>query len=186
LTEPDPALFAALRDGPPVGSRRSTPSADPYPGRLHHHDHLRCRRRPPGRCVCHRSAGPDHPSRRCRHAGSPKGSATRTYHRIRRSIADLPLHHGRKHCRTPRRRVKIATVFIAAILTVSLASRFARAFELRVTDVTFDKTAQIFIRDTARRTIRFIANDPTAVIASSTATNCARSAATTISPIPTK
>jgi len=56
--------------------------------------------------------------------------------------------------------VKIATVFIAAILIVSLASRFARAFELRVTDVTFDKTAQLFIRDTARRTIRFIANEP--------------------------
>jgi len=56
--------------------------------------------------------------------------------------------------------VKIASVFIAAILIVSLASRFARAFELRVTDVTFDKTAQIFLRDTARRTIRFIANEP--------------------------
>ena len=56
--------------------------------------------------------------------------------------------------------VKIAAVFIAAILTVSLASRFARAFELRVTDVTFDQTAQLFIRDCARRTIRFIANEP--------------------------
>jgi hypothetical protein len=43
---------------------------------------------------------------------------------------------------------------------MSLASRFARAFELRVTDVTFDQTAQIFIRDCARRTIRFIANEP--------------------------
>jgi hypothetical protein len=56
--------------------------------------------------------------------------------------------------------VKIASVFIAAILTVSLASRFARSFELRVTEVTFDHTAQIFIRDTARRTIRFVANEP--------------------------
>jgi hypothetical protein len=55
---------------------------------------------------------------------------------------------------------EIASVFIAAILTVSLASRFARSFELRVTEVTFDHTAQIFIRDTARRTIRFIANEP--------------------------
>jgi hypothetical protein len=58
--------------------------------------------------------------------------------------------------------VKIASVFIAAILLVSLASRFARSFELRVTEVTFDHTAQIFIRDTARRTIRFIANEPDA------------------------
>jgi hypothetical protein len=56
--------------------------------------------------------------------------------------------------------VRIAAVFIAAILTVSLASRFARSFELRVTDLTFDHMAQIFIRDTARRTIRFIANEP--------------------------
>jgi hypothetical protein len=56
--------------------------------------------------------------------------------------------------------VRIAAVFIAAILAVSLASRFARSFELRVTEVTFDKTAQIFIRDTARRTIRFVANEP--------------------------
>jgi hypothetical protein len=56
--------------------------------------------------------------------------------------------------------VKIAAVSIAAILTMSLASRFARAFELRVTDVTFDQTAQIFIRDCARRIIRFIANEP--------------------------
>ena len=56
--------------------------------------------------------------------------------------------------------VKIAAIFIAAILAVSLASRFARSFELRVTDVTFDPTAQLFIRDTARRTIRFIAKEP--------------------------
>ena len=56
--------------------------------------------------------------------------------------------------------VRIAAVFIAAILTVSLASRFARSFELRVTEVTFDQTAQLFIRDTARRTIRFVANEP--------------------------
>ena len=33
--------------------------------------------------------------------------------------------------------VRIAAVFIAAILTVSLASRFARSFELRVTEVSF-------------------------------------------------
>ena len=38
--------------------------------------------------------------------------------------------------------VRIAAVFIAAILTVSLASRFARSFELRVTEVSFDQTAQ--------------------------------------------
>jgi hypothetical protein len=56
--------------------------------------------------------------------------------------------------------VRIASVFIAAILLVSLASRFARSFELRVTDVTFDKTAQLFLRDVARRSIRLVANEP--------------------------
>jgi hypothetical protein len=56
--------------------------------------------------------------------------------------------------------VKIAAVFIAAILAVSLASRLARAFELRVTNVMFDKTAELFIRDCARRTIRLVPNEP--------------------------
>jgi hypothetical protein len=56
--------------------------------------------------------------------------------------------------------VKIAAVFIAAILIVSLASRLARAFELRVSEVSFDPVAQRFIRNCAHRTIRFIANEP--------------------------
>ena len=56
--------------------------------------------------------------------------------------------------------VKIASVFIAAILLVSLASRFARSFELRVTEVTFDKTARLFLRDVARRSIQLVANEP--------------------------
>ena len=56
--------------------------------------------------------------------------------------------------------VRIASVFIAAILLVSLASRFARSFELRVTEVTFDKTAHLFLRDVARRSIRLVANEP--------------------------
>ncbi len=58
--------------------------------------------------------------------------------------------------------VKIAAVFIAAILTVSLLSRLTRAFELRVTDVNLDPMAQRFIRDCGRRDIRFIANEPDA------------------------
>lgn len=56
--------------------------------------------------------------------------------------------------------VKIAAVFIAAILVVSFVSRFGRAFELRVTDVTFDDLAARFVRDCAHRTIRFVANEP--------------------------
>jgi hypothetical protein len=56
--------------------------------------------------------------------------------------------------------VKIGACFIAAILVVSFASRLSRAFELRVTQVELDDTAELFIRDCARRTIRLVANEP--------------------------
>jgi hypothetical protein len=58
--------------------------------------------------------------------------------------------------------VKIGACFIGGIIAVSLLSRAARAFELRVTSVTFDDMAQRFVRDTAHRRIRFIANKPEA------------------------
>lgn len=56
--------------------------------------------------------------------------------------------------------VKIGACFIAGIIILSLASRLARAFELRVTGVTLDDMAERFIRDISHRTIRFIANEP--------------------------
>ncbi|MCX5264697.1 amino acid transporter [Streptomyces sp. NBC_00199] len=56
--------------------------------------------------------------------------------------------------------VKIGACFIAGIILVSLLSRLARAFELRVTSVTLDAMAERFIRDMASRRIRFIANEP--------------------------
>ncbi|CCB78342.1 Amino acid transporter [Streptantibioticus cattleyicolor NRRL 8057 = DSM 46488] len=56
--------------------------------------------------------------------------------------------------------VKIGACFIAAIILVSLASRLARSFELRVTSVVLDDMAERFVRDCAHRTIRFIANEP--------------------------
>ncbi|MFJ3673230.1 amino acid transporter [Streptomyces sp. NPDC090106] len=56
--------------------------------------------------------------------------------------------------------VKIGACFIAGIILVSLLSRLARAFELRVTSVTLDPMADRFIRDMASRKIRFIANEP--------------------------
>ncbi|MFJ3234072.1 amino acid transporter [Streptomyces sp. NPDC086787] len=56
--------------------------------------------------------------------------------------------------------VKIGACFIAGIILVSLLSRLARAFELRVTHVTMDDMAERFIRDIASRKIRFIANEP--------------------------
>lgn len=56
--------------------------------------------------------------------------------------------------------VKIGACFIAGIILVSLLSRLARAFELRVTHVDFDDTAERFVRDCSHRTIRLIANEP--------------------------
>ncbi|MFF4213150.1 amino acid transporter [Streptomyces sp. NPDC001796] len=56
--------------------------------------------------------------------------------------------------------VKIGACFIAGIILVSLLSRLARAFELRVTSVTLDGMAERFVRDIASRRIRFIANEP--------------------------
>ncbi|MGV9887882.1 amino acid transporter [Streptomyces sp. NPDC003395] len=56
--------------------------------------------------------------------------------------------------------VKIGACFIAGIILISLLSRLLRAFELRVTSVTFDPMAERFIRDMASRKMRFIANEP--------------------------
>ena len=56
--------------------------------------------------------------------------------------------------------VKIGSLFILAIILVSVFSRLQRAFELRVTTVSFDRTSQIFVRDVARRTIRLVAHEP--------------------------
>ncbi|MER5182019.1 amino acid transporter [Streptomyces sp. NPDC002896] len=56
--------------------------------------------------------------------------------------------------------VKIGACFIAGIILVSLLSRLARAFELRVTHVALDDMAGRFVRDMAHRKIRFIANEP--------------------------
>ena len=58
--------------------------------------------------------------------------------------------------------ITISALFIAGILAVSISSRLSRAFELRVTDVQLDSTAQMFIRDCARRTVRLVANEPDA------------------------
>ncbi|MGW1378377.1 amino acid transporter [Streptomyces sp. NPDC002446] len=58
--------------------------------------------------------------------------------------------------------VKIGACFIAGIILLSFLSRFARAFELRVTSVVLDEMAERFIRDIAHRKIRLIANEPDA------------------------
>ena len=56
--------------------------------------------------------------------------------------------------------IVISGLFILGIIVVSVVSRLTRAFELRVTDVEMDRTAQLFVRDAARRTIRLVANEP--------------------------
>ncbi|MCW2855749.1 MAG: amino acid transporter [Marmoricola sp.] len=58
--------------------------------------------------------------------------------------------------------LKIGTLFIVAIVVLSIASRVLRAFELRTTEVQLDPTAELFLRDCARRSIRIVANEPDA------------------------
>jgi hypothetical protein len=58
--------------------------------------------------------------------------------------------------------LKIGGMFIAGIIVVSLLSRLARSFELRVTDVEFDPMAELFLRDCSRRKLRLVANEPDA------------------------
>lgn len=56
--------------------------------------------------------------------------------------------------------VKIAGFFIAVIVGVSILSRLLRAFELRTTEVIWDDTVEMYLRDCARRSIRIVANEP--------------------------
>ncbi|WP_253258983.1 amino acid transporter [Subtercola boreus] len=57
--------------------------------------------------------------------------------------------------------VRIAALFILAILVVSLVSRVQRSFQLRATSVTLDETALEFLRaDAERKVIHLIANEP--------------------------
>ncbi|TGB09128.1 APC family permease [Streptomyces palmae] len=56
--------------------------------------------------------------------------------------------------------VKIGACFITGIILVSLLSRIARSFELRVTDVHLDDMAARFVRDIGHRRIQLIANEP--------------------------
>jgi hypothetical protein len=58
--------------------------------------------------------------------------------------------------------VKIASFFIAAILTTSLISRVTRATELRMTEITLDDNAQQFVKEAAEGELRIIANEPDA------------------------
>jgi hypothetical protein len=54
--------------------------------------------------------------------------------------------------------LKIGACFVLAIIVLSMLSRVRRVFELRATEIDFDATSQIFVRDCARRTIRLVAN----------------------------
>jgi hypothetical protein len=58
--------------------------------------------------------------------------------------------------------VKIAACFVAGIIIVSFPSRFIRAFELRVTAVYLNQTAEQLIRDAGPGPVRLVANEPNA------------------------
>lgn len=57
--------------------------------------------------------------------------------------------------------IRIASFFIGAIVILSLISRTVRSTELRADEVTFDKTAQMFLRNAVHHgTVRVVANHP--------------------------
>jgi len=58
--------------------------------------------------------------------------------------------------------VKIASCFIGGIIVVSFFSRVVRAFELRVTAVHLDETAEWLIREAGLGPLRIVANEPDA------------------------
>ena len=58
--------------------------------------------------------------------------------------------------------VKIASLFILAIIVVSLVSRVRRSFELRTTRIVLDDTAAGFFAAYAGRDVQLIAHDPDA------------------------
>ncbi len=57
--------------------------------------------------------------------------------------------------------IKIAGLFIAGIVLMSLASRVWRTLELRVTGVELDAAAKAFLADIGSRPIHLLAHDPT-------------------------
>ena len=56
--------------------------------------------------------------------------------------------------------VKIASLFILAIVVVSLVSRVGRSFELRTSEIVLDDAAAGFFTDYAGREVQLIAHDP--------------------------
>lgn len=60
--------------------------------------------------------------------------------------------------------LRIGLLFVVAIFVVSFASRVLRSFELRITEVDLDSTAQRFVDDVCEQdpesTVRLIANEP--------------------------
>jgi hypothetical protein len=58
--------------------------------------------------------------------------------------------------------VKIAACFVGGIILVSFPSRLIRAFELRVTAVYLDETAERLLSDAGPGPVRIVANEPDA------------------------
>jgi hypothetical protein len=58
--------------------------------------------------------------------------------------------------------LKIASIFITAIVVTSFISRVGRSTELRITRVTLDDAARKYIDDAAKTTVRIVANRPDA------------------------
>ena len=147
---------------PELGARRTPAGAGAHRHRVPGHLDLRRRRQRPGRGVRHRCPGAVHLGRYGGHAGRPARRAAQAVPRVRGRSPLVFVYTTVDNVIERPDGVKIGACFIAGILAVSVASRLTRAFELRTTDVRLDATAELFLRDCARRTIRLVANEPDA------------------------
>ena len=146
---------------PEWAARRSPARARAHRHRLPDHLDLRGRRRRPGRRLRDRRAGADHLGRGRGHPRRPHGPASAGSRSPSRVITlALRLHHARQRRRAARRRQDRRALH-RRIVAVSLVSRLPRAFELRTTRVELDRTAQMFLRDCARRRSGWSPTSPT-------------------------
>ena len=161
--EPDPAVPARAtawrRTGPAPSARWcwcSPPSPSWSPGSSTPTSTRRAAPTPPACWCC--SPRPRSPSRWPPGARGQRRLAVGVRGRSR-WCSSTPPSTTSSSARTASRSAPASS---PAILAVSLGSRLSRSFELRATDVRLDATAELFLRDCARRTIRLVANEPDA------------------------
>ena len=130
--------------------------------RVPDHLDLRRRRRRPGRRLRHRRPGADHLGGGRGHPGRPAGRAAPAAPSASRVITLVFVYTTVDNVVERPDGVKIGACFIAAIIVV-VSLRLAaapRPSSCGPPRCELDATAERFVRDCARRTIRLVANEP--------------------------